>query len=78
MAKYTVYRVDDPDIGAVYYAEKTNALSHARQVKLVQPICTVFSIQIDTRKFPSPARLYANLLNREDFADYHKDISKEV
>ncbi len=78
MAKYFVYQVNDPDNGAIYFHEKQDALEFARKIKAESRRTSVQRIKINTAHFPNPTVLYARLLNRENFADYSQDISKEV
>lgn len=71
--KFRVYDVDDPDIGPVYYQDKGKALDHAREANT-----HIVMMEIDDKKFPSAIDLWVKLLNRENFASWTKDISKEV
>jgi len=71
--KLKVYQVDDPDVGEVYYHEKEIALQHARTAK-----APIIELNIDDKKFPNAVTLWTCLLNRENFAAWTKDISKEV
>ena len=78
MAKFTLYVVDDHDLGEVFYASKMEALSHALQHKKGGQKASLRSFVVDDRPFPSRAVLYERLLNRERYGSNFRDLSKEV
>ena len=66
--KYSVYSVNDPTWGVIYYPTLAQAKQHEG---------VITEQVIDFSKFRAePAVLFCNLLNREGYTEYSKEIKR--